>query len=104
MAKTRRSTKKMSSTRKHKFGKYEVTYTGLRKWYTHMFEHLGWMVLAQKHGIRDKIATYKHSLVRLERALKHKIHEIHDIDKKHDLEIMLDNLQCLIDHARKDFH
>jgi len=98
----RRQARKLS--RRHFKESYEVTFFGLKKWYEHMFEQLGWMVLAKHHGMHDRITIYKHSLVRLENSLKHKIGEIHDEDRKHDLKIMLHNLQCLTNHVTKDFH
>ena len=80
------------------------TFHGLHLWYEHMFEKLGWMILAQGHHMTDKISVYIESLHRLDRAIKNKIHSIHDKDKKKDLMIMSENLQCLINHAHKDFH
>jgi len=81
----------------------EVPYDGLREWYTHMFEELGWMVITKKHGMMDKIAVYKNSLLRLKKSILHKIGQLQDQDKKRDLEIMLQNLECLINHVNKDF-
>lgn len=103
MMSKKRKNKTMSKTHNMFITSDERTFCSLQKWYEHMFEHLGWIVLAHEHGIYEKVHHYKSSLYRLEKALKHKIHEIYDKDKKHDLMIMHYNLQCLIRHTNKDF-
>ena len=82
---------------------YPATMFGLKKWYTKMFEHLGWMVLADHHKYNDKIVAYKISLQRLKEKLECKIDTIKNEDKKEDLMIMLDNVKILIRHVKKDF-
>jgi hypothetical protein len=80
-----------------------ATMQGLIQWYTHMFEKLGWMVLAKsKGGMNDKIISYKKSLKRLEEKIKCKIDSVHCMDKKTDLIIMLENVYILTEHAMKD--
>jgi len=81
----------------------DATYLGLHKWYCHMFEKLGWMLLAQKHGNMEKITTYKHSIDRLIKAIENKQSYIKCDDKKHDLELMRQNVVVLKDHVAKDF-
>ena len=39
-----------------------TTFHGLHKWHEHLFEHLGWMILAKEHGMADKINVYRNSL------------------------------------------
>lgn len=38
---------------------YHTTVRGLEKWYQHVFEHLGWMVLAKRDNRTHKLAAYK---------------------------------------------
>jgi hypothetical protein len=101
MAKTKRRSSKRASTNKNQ--KIEATFHGIHKWYTAEFERLGWMVLAQNKGYKDKITTYKHSLMRLKNAIETKIASIHELDRKDDLLIMHKNLLVLIDHVHHDF-
>ena len=101
MAKTKRKTSKRASTNKNR--NIEATYHGIHKWYTAEFERLGWMVLAQNKGYKDKITTYKHSLMRLKNAIETKIATIHELDRKDDLLIMHKNLLVLINHVHDDF-
>lgn len=75
----------------------------LSKWYEAMFEKLGWMVLAQKRGMVEKVMNYKNSVDRLEMCLKDRIPHIKDADKKMDLEIMVRNIRILKEHIKKDF-
>ena len=104
MAKTKiyRRTHRMSTTKKYTC-KNQATMHGLTMWYTEMFEKLGWMVLAKsKGGMNDKIVSYKKSLERLRQHLECKKNQISEIDRKIDLEIMINNVDILISHARKD--
>lgn len=71
----------------------------LNKWYSKMFEKLGWLVLAEDKV--DKMAHYKTTLNRLREALKDK--KVVDQDKKKDLAIMLHNVEKLIDHVNTHF-
>ena len=81
----------------------DVTMHGLHEWYDDKFEKLGYMILANAKGHTDKIACYKTSLHRLLEAIEHKITHVHEMDRKHDLEIMMTNVKILIDHVNKDF-
>ena len=82
----------------------DATYHGLQHWYKAKFEKLGWMILAKKRGMNDKIAEYKNSLDRLHKALTHKL-EYHtcEPDRKDDLMIMRGNIEVLKEHVDKDF-
>ena len=60
------------------------------------------MILAKEKGMSYKLPTYKTSLQKLKCAIEKKINYINDRDKKKDLEIMLENIIILIDHAAKD--
>jgi hypothetical protein len=81
----------------------EVTYKGIHKWHSAMFEKLGWMILAKEKGMSYKIAPYKMSLQKLKCAILKKHQTMNDMDKKKDLEIMAHNVDILIKHANKDF-
>jgi len=98
MGKTRKNQKKIYSE-----NCCEATFHGLNEWYKTKFEKLGWMLLAKKYGITDKIMEYQNSLHRLHLAIEQKIHSIHDKDKKEDLVIMKKNIEYLIDHVKMDF-
>jgi hypothetical protein len=82
----------------------EVTFCGLNHWYKEEFEKLGWMVLADSKGMKDKTTMYKTSLTRLKDALEHKLTHSLDKDKIQDIHIMLHNVNILIDHVNKDFN
>lgn len=93
--------KKGGKTRKCR---YSATMHGLNHWHKHMFEHLGWMILAkEKYNTPDKIATYKKSIDRLKEAIECKINTVEDKDKKADLQILWDNIMILKKHVEKDF-
>ena len=80
----------------------EVTYKGIHKWYSAMFEKLGWMILAKEKGMSYKIAPYKMSLQKLKCSILKKHTSMGNSDKRKDLEIMLVNIDILIKHANKD--
>ena len=82
----------------------EVTFCGLNKWYKEEFEKIGWMILANSKGMKDKVNLYKTSLNNLKEALEHKLTHTSDPDKIQDIHIMLYNVNILIDHAKKDFN
>ena len=82
----------------------ETTFHGLHEWMEHMFEQLGWMVLAKDRGYTDKTQSYVKSVYRLKKAIEHKMTHIHDEDKREDLEIMLYNVNILCHHVNRDFH
>ena len=81
----------------------DVTMRGIFHWYDAMFEKLGWMVLAKAHGYSDKLVSYKTSIQRLHDAIEHKITYTHEIDRKNDLQILLENVRVLKQHADADF-
>lgn len=84
-------------------GEYcDSTFHGLHNWQKHVFEHLGWMILAKHRGMVDKTATYLNSIRRLKMALERKIKNTHDHDRKEDLRILHHNVCILCKHAEHD--
>lgn len=80
----------------------DSTFDGLHHWFKHVFEHLGWMILAKERGMNDKTMVYKNSIKRLKESIEYKIKQIHDKDKKEDLKIMWHNVNTLMKHAEMD--
>jgi hypothetical protein len=105
MSKTRSNRSSRSSTKKaHPTDmKHKATFHGLNKWYESVFEKLGWMILAQKHGYDEKVMVYKMGVHHLKRALEEKIKTIQEKDRKDDLHIMLENVNTLDEHIAADF-
>lgn len=78
---------------------YNCTFHGLHKWHNHMFEHLGWMAMAQKHHNQLKIDAFLDGINRLHECLTTKLRKTRDYDRKQDLTILLNNTMCLKDCA-----
>jgi len=68
---------------------------GLVAWHKHVFEHLGWMVLAKAKGYDLKVKAYKMSVNHLVESIKHVMGEYEDHDRKHDLKVLLMNVELL---------
>ena len=81
----------------------DATYIGINKWFKHVFEHLGWMVLAKSRGHMDKVMVYKESVNRLKDAIEERMHFMKDADKKQDLQILHRDVMILMEHINKDF-
>jgi hypothetical protein len=60
-----------------------------------MFEHLGWMTMAQKHHNQLKIDAYMEGIKRLHECLESKLRKTHDADRRDDLRILIENTVCL---------
>jgi hypothetical protein len=99
MVKTRKNRPKMIANEKC----CEATFHGLNEWYKAKFEKLGWMILAKKYGMTDKILSYENSIKRLHLAIDQKLHSVHDKDKKDDLKIMKNDIEYLLEHVKADF-
>ena len=67
----------------------------------HLYQHLGWAYLAKCKGVKDKVATFKNALVRLECSLDHAMTTTVDPDTRNDLRIMKDNLAILQTAAKR---
>lgn len=76
--------------------KFHPTLHGLKKWFEHVFEHLGWMVLASIEGHHRQVEDYIESIYRLKHELEIRAKRVREEDRKYDLEqliIMVDDLQ-----------
>ena len=73
----------------------KVTNCGLQHWMKMKFEHLGWMCLAQSHGNNLKVKAYFESLKSLISSIEQKIKDVHEKDRKDDLEITLQKTKLL---------
>jgi hypothetical protein len=81
-----------------------ATFMGLQHWLVHMYERLGWMVLAHSRGYDDKVSSYKKSVGRLEKEIQIKMNEVNSPDHRKDLQIMMEEVMVLKKHVKKDFH
>ena len=86
-----------------KLPRHAATFHGLHKWYNHVFEQLGWMVLAHAKGYKFKISAYKKSIHHLMQSLEHVAAEYKDQNRVHDLRVLLMNTRALKEHVDKDF-
>jgi len=101
MPKTR---SRKSNNKTSKKCEYQSTTQGLMKWYVHLFEKLGWIVLANKHGMKFKVDNYKQSIRVLKEKIECKLDTIRDIDKRIDLTIVLNNVIILHEHVTQVFN
>jgi len=81
----------------------EMTYCAISQWYKHIFEKLGWMVLAKAHKNNYKVEHYITTIEHLHSSIKMKYKTTKDADKRADLKIMMKNVEHLLKHAKKDF-
>lgn len=93
-----------NKTRKlHGLPKNMATSHGLQKWFKHLFEQLGWMVLAKEKGLDYKISAYKKSIDHFLRSVKHVSSEYENHNRKHDLNVLHTQMECLKDFVSKHF-
>lgn len=111
MPKTPRSKRVRSKTvKKHHFNSNfshlhlhgAPTVDGVNHWYKHLFEHLGWMILAKERGYHDKLFAYKNSIKRLIEAIDDRMPQLSDKDYKKDFQIMKADLLVLKKHVEND--
>jgi len=78
---------------------YDCTFHGLHKWQEHMFQHLGWMIMAKEHNSKLKIKAYMDCIQHFLICAEKKIKDTRDEDRKDDLAILMKNVTCLRDCA-----
>ena len=72
-----------------------VTMTGLNNWHKHLFQHLGWMVLAKAKGHGYKVSMYKKSINEFIKSAE-KLHEAYtESNRKHDVKVLLKQAKVL---------
>ena len=89
-------------TTSHVHPDHLATFHGIHHWHKHVFEELGWMILAKKYGYMDKVYAYKNSLQRLKDTIEKRMSTIKDTDRKKDLSILHKNIITLQEHANQD--
>ncbi len=70
-------------------------------WYKSEFEKLGWMILAKNERKFAKITQYKINLDGLIKTLEKLELEYEDVDRKKDINTMLENTKILKDFVDK---
>jgi len=96
------SSSKTSSSKSVSKHHYNVTFHGLHEWHKHMFEKLGWMVLAKKHGYSDKVKSYINGCKRLKEALEQEVkNDKRPENDKEDLLVLHRNSETLCEVADK---
>jgi flagellar biosynthesis/type III secretory pathway protein FliH len=75
---------------------------GINKWQEEAFEKLGWMVLAKEKGYNEKISAYKKMIDHLLKTITHVKSEYESANRKHDLNVIHMNVECLKDFVKKN--
>jgi hypothetical protein len=86
----------------HRLPEQANTLHGLHHWHKHLFEHLGWMVLAKAKGHKDKVAQYKKSIQRFLKSVDHVSEEYESRNRKHDLHVLrmhVEELERAVSHC-----
>ena len=83
-----------------------VTFHGLHEWHKHIFEHLGWMILANNHNMPDKVSVYTTSLDRFLVKSQKYLDENRTLtqDKINDILVLRDNIKTLQKDWKKLIH
>ena len=80
---------------------HDHTFHGLHEWHNNMFEKMGMVGKSWCEGNKLKMESYKDSLNKLKTALYNKKNKTHDEDRKDDLQILHDNITCLLNYVNK---
>ncbi len=100
--------KRYNKLRKHrrngkKTCKFQAATVGIMKWYVHLYEKLGWMVLAKHQGLVLAMEFYKRAIGVLKERIICKINDVRDYDKRNDLQIILNNVIVLENYVNSNF-
>jgi len=92
-----------NKTRKlHRLPKNMGTTMGLSDSHTRLIEQLGWMVLAKEKGMDYKVSAYKKSIDQFLKSVKHVMSEYEEHNRKHDLNVLYRQMECLKDFVDKN--
>jgi len=80
---------------------YDCTFHGLHEWHKAMFEKLGWMIMAKEHDSPLKFKAYMECIHNFLACVEKKIKNTRDEDRKDDLAILMKNMNCLKECAKK---
>jgi hypothetical protein len=93
-----------NDTRKfYKLPEHLSTFQGLHDWHKSLFKRLGWIVLAEAKGMKYKVSEYKKCVNHLISSIKDLSKKYSDIDRKHDLHVLLLQAECLKSKVLKMF-
>lgn len=86
----------------------DFTIFGLNEWAKHLFEKLGWMVLAHSRRETAVVSEYKKHIQELYNKINQKIEEVNSQNPgplvlHNDLVKLLRNVEILSIHVKKDF-
>jgi len=68
-----------------------TTFHGLNKWFEHVVEKLGWVLLCTSSNV-DRIKCYMHNIADLKKCVNDRLTGVTSSDKKQDLDNILINL------------
>jgi hypothetical protein len=89
-------------TRKlHRIPRNSATMPALNHWYKSLAEKLGWIILSQAKGLEYKVTAYKKSIDHFLRSAKHVSTEYENHNRKHDINVMILNIEVLRDFVNK---
>jgi len=75
---------------------HEATFQGLHCWYKHIFQSLGWVILAKAHGKQEKVNNYLKCVQEFINSVDWKIINGHlSPSHQQDLEIMKSKVETL---------
>ena len=81
-----------------------MTQYDISKLYCSLFEKLGCVILMMMKGNNEKPIHYLKRIKFLIKSIKHKMRDVTNDDRHHDLDIMLRNLDILSEHVQKDIN
>lgn len=79
------------------------TFYSLHVWFKNLFEHYGWMLLAQARGDHYKIAGFVQGVKKLVVHIATKYASTHDPDRREDLAILYKHARILEEDVETKF-